>query len=553
MAHSTSQSFDALQQQYYHAWLRFHPEDSVDIGMADYAGILRTYGSDDIGALIALNNKMLSALGEINTAELTAAQKIDFQLTAGAVELELHDIEEQDWRLRNPLQYLPIHALYQLLIRPIDGVHEALKHRLQAIPDHLRGAKLMLSQAPEQVVPVWLEAAIAQCEAGAGFVRNLGRHPLVTQKFTNPARLQPYFDEAAHALEDFARYLEKGIGQHAQGNFACGIDRFERRLHKQHFLDVSAAQMLAFGERLLADTRAQLLAQTRTMQGDEDVQGLLEKIQQQTPQSGELLDHYRNRMRDSLKWLKKARLVAIPAKQSLKVQETPAFMRPLIPFAAYEPPMPGDAVQQGWYYVTINNEATVLSDHNIYSIDLTCVHEAFPGHHLQFVTANHQHDTSPARMLNTSATLFEGWALYSEDLALEHGLLDKAEHRFMLLRDRMWRALRVIIDVGIQTGQMTLEEASGRMVDELGFDKNQAQSELGWYSSAPTVPLCYATGRELIVQLREHCVGQNSMALDAFHNKILSQGSIALPLVISEMCGEDVWQSLRNSIFETRS
>ncbi len=550
MSNSTMQSFDALQQQYYHAWLRFHPEAAVDIGIADYAGKLRPYSSDDIGALIALNNKMLSALGEINSGELAPAQKIDFQLTAGAVELELHDIEEQDWRLRNPLQYLPVDALYQLLIRPIEGVHEALKHRLQAIPDHLRGAKLMLSQAPEQVVPVWLEAAIAQSQAGAGFVRNLGRHPLITHKFTNPARLQPYFDEAAHALEDFARFLEKGIGRHAQGNFACGIERFERRLLKQHFLDVSAAQVLAFGERLLADTRQQLLAQTRSMQGDEDVQGLLAKIQQQTPASATLLDHYRTRMRDSLQWLKKAKLVDIPAKQSLKVQQTPAFMRPLIPFAAYEPPMPGDAEQHGWYYVSIDEHAQLHPEQNIFSIDLTCAHEAFPGHHLQFVTANQQQNASPARLLHTSATLFEGWALYSEDLAIEQGMLDKDEHRFMLLRDRLWRALRVIVDVSIQTGQMTLEQAAARMIDELGFDKNQAQSELGWYSSAPTVPLCYATGRELILQLREHCVGQNSMALDAFHNKILAQGSIALPLVISEMCGADVWQQLRTTVFE---
>ena len=129
-------------------------------------------------------------------------------------------------------------------------------------------------------------------------------------------------------------------------------------------------------------------------------------------------------------------------------------------------------------------------------------------------------------------------------------MLDKAEHRFMLLRDRMWRALRVIVDVSIQTGQMTLEEAEGRMVNELGFDKKQAQSELGWYSSAPTVPLCYATGRELILQLRDHCVGHHSMALDTFHNKILAQGSIALPLVMSDMCGNDVWRQLRAKIFE---
>jgi uncharacterized protein (DUF885 family) len=248
-------------------------------------------------------------------------------------------------------------------------------------------------------------------------------------------------------------------------------------------------------------------------------------------------------------WLAHAGLVDLPPKQMLKVQETPEFMRPLIPFAAYQPPLPNDPEQQGWYYVSTPRDDHQLTAHNHYSIDLTCAHEAYPGHHLQFVIANYAHAANPVRLLNVSASLYEGWALYCEQLVLEQGYLDQDEHRFIMLHDRLWRALRIIIDVDIHTAAMTLDAAAQRMVDELGFDKMQAQGELGWYSAAPTVPLCYATGRELILAARRQCVDGGTMPLAAFHNKLLSQGSIALPLVIGRVYGADTWQQTRAAVF----
>jgi len=546
---SANKTFDELQLEFYHAWFRFHPEEAASVGQQAYAGLLRTYDDDDIGALMSLHQKMHSALDELDEDELDEDRYIDYQLMKSAVSVECHDLQELDWRYRNPLAYVPVHAVYQLLIHPVPDVQKAIKHRLQAIPEYLRGARTLLSLMPERIVPIWLQSAVEQCDIGAGFIRDLGRHALITEKFTNPARLQPLLDDAAHALDEFARFLQRDIAHKARGDFAVGEDRFNRLLLENHFLDVDAEQVLAFGEKLFAETESELMAQAESMRSGSDISALLQEVRGQRPDQAQLLDSYRKRMREAHKWLLKHDLVSLPERESLHIQETPAFLQPLIPFAAYEPPVPADRQQRGLYYVTTPDDETLMAEHNQYSIDLTSVHESYPGHHLQFVTANGHHADNMTRSVHASASMYEGWALYCEDLMQEQGFLGKPEHRFIMLRDRLWRALRVIIDVRIHTQGLSIGDAAQLMVDRLGFDQQQADAELAWYTTAPTVPLCYATGYELIKAVREHQQQQPGFEMKTFHDALLGQGSIALPLVIKKAFGQEAWRYAREKIF----
>ena len=116
MSYTVEQLFEELQQDYYRAWFRFHPERAVELGVNDHAGELRSYADDDIGALIALNQKLISALDEINAEVLNDADQVDYKILRAAAEIELHDLEERDWRFRNPAEYVPVNAIYQLLI-----------------------------------------------------------------------------------------------------------------------------------------------------------------------------------------------------------------------------------------------------------------------------------------------------------------------------------------------------------------------------------------------------------------------------------------------------
>jgi len=541
--------FDELCKHFYHAWYRYHPEHAVDIGIYDFAEYLQSYEHDDIGALLVLNQKMLSALDELNKFELSDNRQVDFNVLKGAISIELHDLEENDWRYRNPVEYVPLNAIYQLLIHPGGNIQNAIKHRLEKIPEYLRGAKVMLSRYPERVVPQWTDTAQGIAQSGADFIRGLAKHPLIITKFSNPAKLQPMLDAAAIALKDFSSFLETDILPKATGKFASGANRFNRLLSDKHFFSCDAEKILRFGERLVKQTEAELLQHSEQICGEKDVYKALKKVCAEHPNATQLLPSYQQKMQAAQSWLVEADIISIPEKQSLKVQQTPDFMRGIIPFAAYEPPSPQDDEQRGLYYVTTVEEELLLEEHNQFSIDLTSAHEAFPGHHLQFVIANNAHKNNDIRLLNTSASMYEGWALYCEQLVFEQGLYDKKEHQFIMLRDRLWRGLRIIIDVKIHTGQLSFDDAVRLLVDKLGFDESQAKAEISWYSSAAATPLCYAVGREIILKTRERVDVSDKIKLKEFHDVLLSQGSIALPLVIQSVFGEDVWQSVHDEIF----
>ncbi|NOQ69462.1 MAG: DUF885 family protein [Gammaproteobacteria bacterium] len=541
--------FDDLCGQFYHSWFRYHPEEAVDVDVHDFADQLRSYEHNEIGALISLLQKMLSALDELNQAELNKKRQIDYRIIKGAITIELHDLEENDWRYRNPLDYIPVNAIYQLLIHPGKNVHSAIKRRLEKIPEYLRGAKLMLSQHPERVVQQWAITARDIAFTGSDFTRNLERHPLITAKFENPARLQPLFDAAAAALYDFATYLETDVMPKAEGKFASGNNRFNRLLNEKHFLATDAEKILKFGERLTEQTEKELLLQSEKICGEQNIDKALKKVQSQHPDASQLLDNYRKKMQAAHTWLLDADIITVPERQSLNVQQTPEFLRDVIPFAAYEPPMPQDKEQHGLYYVTTVEDEALLAEHNQFSIDLTSVHEAFPGHHLQFVIANQNNNNNVTRILHASASMYEGWALYCEQLVFEQGLYNKKEHKFIMLRDRLWRALRIIIDVKMHTGQFSFDDAVKLLVEKLGFDISQAQAEITWYSNSAATPLCYAIGREIILKTREIVGASDKIKLKGFHDKLLSQGSIALPLIIQSVFGESVWQAVHDDIF----
>lgn len=547
----STEIFERLQDEYLQAWLRFHPELSVLTGRADHAHRLRSYSDDDNGALITLNRKLLSAFDEIDTGSLDEDSRVDLAVLKSAASIELHELEERNWRFRDPLEYVPVDSIYQLLTHPLKDVHGAIRQKLEDIPEYLRGAQGMLREQREQVVPLWLGNSIEQSRSGAKFIRDLVRNPLFTKLFTNPNKLQPIIDEAARALEGFANVMETEIAPHAAGDFACGRAHFDRLLNEKHFLATDVDGALRLGERLYRETRDELIELTRKMQGDEDVDALLEKIRCNHPEPAQLLDVYRERMHATTDWLEDSDIVSLPETQSLSIQQTPQFLASHIPFAAYDPPMLNDAEQQGYYYVTLPEDAESMKEHNYTSIHLTCAHEAFPGHHMQFVLANQHHGDNLTRALHRSATLYEGWALYCEDLVIQQGLLSNDEHRFISLRDRLWRCLRIIIDCSIHTGQMSLEQAAQRMIDELGFTRAQAEAELNWYTSAPSTPMCYATGFEMIRQARFQVVDRSGAELKLFHDKLLDQGSIALPLVLQRSFSPVVWQRVHTSLFQS--
>lgn len=530
---------------YYRAWFRFHPEVAVDLGVEGYAEQLRPYGEDERGALIVLHEKLLSALEEFDDSDLGDEQQIDLMLMRGRVLMDLKDLDECDWRVRDPGRYLPVHAIYQLTVRQVEDQKAAFTARLTAIPDYLRGARAQLKQQPEQIPATWLESAIAEASQGAVYFRSLEHHPQLARY-----GLATLLEEAAHALDDYARFLESELAPLAKGDFARGLDYYNMLLNYRHYIDVDADTLHQFGQKLFEKTLGELYEVTRSLRGDENVAAMTATLQSKGLGKTDLISSYREVMQAAKQFVIDKQLVSIPEVEELQVVETPIFLQHQIPFAAYLDPAPNDPKQVGHYYVTPAKDEK-LGEHNPISLQHTCVHEAWPGHHLQFVTANLSKDSNTLpRLINASATLYEGWALYCEQLMHEQGFLSEAESAFVLLKDRLWRAMRVMIDVEIQTRGLSVGAAAERMQSLLGFSRTEAMAELSWYSQAPGVPMGYATGWALINATRDRLkTVDDKFDLKQFHDQLLSAGSIALPLVIGQRFGKPLWESVRREVF----
>lgn len=542
--------FDALTSEYYRAWFRFHPETAVDLGVPGYSGLLRPYDDDEFGVQIAIQEKLLASLDELSLDALDADRRVDAQILAGQALIEHHELLEQDWRRRDPVRFLPINALYQLTVLPVADFARAFEARVEQVPAYLRGARAHLQELPELVPVDWLESALTMAATGADYLRGLQRHPRVAHHFQPLAALHDALERAARAVEEFGHFLELEIAPRAVGDFACGRSHFERILRARHGLEQDADRLHAFGVRLSESTRQELAAVTRELRTDGDADALWAQICQDHPEPRSLLAEYRAQMQAARGFVAERDLMSLPAHERLEVVETPTFLRHQIPFAAYMAPIADDPEQRGYYYVTPPVDAAALREHNSPGLMHTCVHEAWPGHHLQFVTANQNPQArSLPRRVNASATLYEGWALYCEQLMQEQGFLHRPEQRFILLRDRLWRALRVQLDVELQTRGLSIAAAADRMQSALGFPRAQALADLAWYTRSPAVPMGYATGWALLTAARSELV-PGRMPLKEFHDRLLAVGSVGLPWALQRAFGAEIYPAVECAVFD---
>src|SRR6185295_14973641 len=221
----------------------------------------------------------------------------------------------------------------------------------------------------------------------------------------------------------------------------------------------------------------------------------------------QLLGVYRTEIDRANNWVLEHDLVTMP-EAPLEVVPTPAFLAPLVPFAAYEPPPLYLADRTGRFYVTAPDLtlppevfAQQQRGHCIHGIPSMVAHEAYPGHHLQLALSQELASEVPRHIW--SPVMVEGWALYSEQLMCETGYYASDQARLFQLVNLLWRAVRVVLDVGLHTRGMSPAEAVDYMVEHLPIERTSAEAEVRRYCAWPTYQLCYAVGRRELLRLRD--------------------------------------------------
>ncbi|MGH8964249.1 MAG: DUF885 domain-containing protein, partial [Actinomycetes bacterium] len=356
---------------------------------------------------------------------------------------------------------------------------------------------------------------------------------------TLPSALAADVAEAASralpALAGFTAAVEELAGR-ARGSWSCGTEHVEFLLATFHHLDMDAAQLAEHGRHLVARERAALERFAASLDPDRGWQEQIDRIKDHHPRPPEFLQTYGDQMRRAREHTVRHDLVAVPDGEECRMDWVPEYQREGLPLGVMSPSPPyAPGLDSGFLITPADPGAPAerLRQHmrdNCYAFATSIAgHETYPGHHVQYV--HHKLGTPPGSILRHFSTpqLVEGWGLYVEDLLAETGFLAGDDVRLFARRNSLWRALRVVVDVGLHTGTLTLDAAVELMQTEAGMDRHMAAGEVRRYTrhDNPTYPSSYILGRDLIHQLRathERRQG-DAFTLREFHDWLLSHGS----------------------------
>jgi uncharacterized protein (DUF885 family) len=178
-----------------------------------------------------------------------------------------------------------------------------------------------------------------------------------------------------------------------------------------------------------------------------------------------------------------------------------------------------------------------LPSRPLYNLPALTLHESAPGHSLQLSLAKEQ-AAQPAFRRNSYISAFgEGWGLYSEALGVDMGIYETPYEDFGRLTYAMWRACRLVIDTGIHHKGWTRDQAIEYLASRTALSRHEVETEVDRYISWPAQALSYKLGELAIAGLRreaEQALGAR-FDLRAFHDVVLSQGSVPLPVLEAQV------------------
>jgi uncharacterized protein (DUF885 family) len=422
------------------------------------------------------------------------------------------------------------HAFQSLLRRRDDTPEEkarGLLGRLKATPGFLKAARETLRDPPR----VFLETAQALASAGPRLLVDVAR----IAREADPrlaAAIDDAMAEAEAALIRFGIALRSELQAHRDDlSFAIGERQFNLRLHHEHALQAGAAELYRYGLHLADEIQCEVAVLAKQIDPKVPWRTVVERLRAEAPGT-DLVAAFRDAVERARHFLETRGLVTIPD-GTLDVIETPTFLRPLMPFAAYTPPPAFGGTRNGTFYVTSPQPGAAPADghYSMHEIAPTAVHEAWPGHHLQMLTARLA--TSEVRRVSWTPVTVEGWALYCEELMAEEGFFATLEERLFQRLHLLWRAVRIVLDVGLHTRGMTPEQAVDLLVDRVAMDRAKAQAEVSRYCAWPTYQLCYAVGRREFLHLRDAWRASAGPAapLREFHDTALAYGGLPVSLI----------------------
>jgi uncharacterized protein (DUF885 family) len=535
-----SMPFAEFVEAYYAAAFARSPSTATSVGIHDYDAKLEDLSRAGIAARIAELKEQQRQLAKIRRGELSFDADIDAQLIDGELRSKLLDLETLRTWEKNPMGYvsLPGQAIDGLMKRGFAPAKDRLRSviaRLGQVPRIYRAAKENVKDPPKEFTDLgirmsrgsvgFFETSVAAWAKGAasGDAALLARF-----KFANAA--------ATAAARELSEWLQKDLLPRSHGSYAIGADNFLAMLKNDDMVELPLPELLAKGEAQMAKDYAAFVETAKQIDATRTPAEVMATLSDVHPAAGDLIASVARSVEAARQFIVDKDLVTVPSEVRVKVEPTPAYDRSGS-FASMDTPGPYEAkATEAFYYVTpveadwdAKHQEEHLRLYNPWVVGMINVHEAYPGHYLEFLYAP-QFPTK-TRKLSGAATNAEGWAHYAEQMTVEHGF-GNGDPRMKLaqLSEALLRDCRYVTGIQLHTAGWTVEQGAKLFHESCFQEKANAYEEARRGTYNPTY-LYYTLGKLQIQELAREYMDKKHATLKQFHDAFVAQGALPIPLV----------------------
>jgi uncharacterized protein (DUF885 family) len=367
---------------------------------------------------------------------------------------------------------------------------------------------------------------------------------------------------AIAALKDFSRWLQDDLAKHpASRSWRLGQPLYDEKFKLVIESNLTPREVLADAEQELQAVRAEMLQLAEPMHkqmypdhGDHsDLSGrerekliiteVLQQVSADHPERDALQTAIEADLESIKQFIREKKIVSLSERENLKVVPTPPFMRASYSVAGFHGAPPLDPQAEAQYWVTPidkSNSAkkaeSKLREYNNFALKWLTIHEALPGHYIQF---EHLNNIQPARRrllrsIYGNGAYIEGWAEYIAQVMMDEGFLNNDPRFRLVMRKIRLRVLgNAILDIKMQTMNMTDAQAMDLLTKEAFQTEAEAEGKLRRAKLSSTQLPTYYVGLREWLSLRkkyEKAQGQNFDMLK-FHNLVLDQGPLPVPII----------------------
>jgi uncharacterized protein (DUF885 family) len=544
-AQAEDAEYESVAEEYIKTYLAAHPLQGTALGLHEYDGKITDYSRLALDAELSRLRRFDDRLAKFDPTKLSARQSIDLRILQAAVKRDLFEMQEMSIFERNPMVYAraaDVNVYIKRNFAPLEDRVRSLIAIESQIPNILIAARTNLD---EKLPKPFVELAIQIARGSADFLK---KDLVAAVGSVKDEQLRAAFQEAnrkaANALNDYAAWLEREKLPKASLDFALGEEKFTRFLAQTELVDISPQKILEIGLTQLKAEQDAFAEAAKKIDPNKSPTEVFKQIQSEHPTPDKLIPDVAKDLDKIRKYVLSHHLVGIPSDIRAKVKETPQYLR-ATSFASMDTPGSFEKhATEAYYYVTPTEhdwpekqKQEWLTAFNYYTSDVTSIHEAYPGHYVQFLHLN----ASPASRVEKifgSYAFIEGWAHYCEKMMLDEGfgsptssnaseedVKRAAKYRMAQADEALLRLCRLCVSIKMHTQNMSLDDATKFFQENCYYEEKPARQEAMRGTFDPGY-LNYTLGKLQILKLRDDYKAQegDEFSLQKFHNELLNHG-----------------------------